>query len=313
MDIKVFGMHHVVEMGPMALAVHRMGGRVGFGGAGHVVGKGALSRTQTGAPGVVDREPERGMAGNEVIADIGGNATTQLLRFSYERPDMRVIMTPIHTLYRMVARRSAGIHSMADLKGKRIGTYPRTSAAFYLADELERAGLSEADVSIFNAAPADEVALSLIEHRTDAIAIWEPAAENAIEALGDDAVVMRSEGAYCLLYALNTTEAVVNDPRKRPQIVRLLAEINRACRDINADPAIVYPIVAEYSKYPLDVIARCWHHHALPGGLAPDLTDWLVTEEKWVAVEQNRAPRTREELERLIDRSLLEEAAALEL
>jgi NitT/TauT family transport system substrate-binding protein len=42
--------------------------------------------------------------------------------------------------------------------------------------------------------------------------------------------------------------------------------------------------------------------------LVSDLLDVMVEEERWVAKERNRAPRTRSQLAPLIDRSLLDEA-----
>jgi NitT/TauT family transport system substrate-binding protein len=42
--------------------------------------------------------------------------------------------------------------------------------------------------------------------------------------------------------------------------------------------------------------------------MAGDLLDVMVEEERWVAKEKARAPRSREQLSVLIDRSLLNEA-----
>ena len=46
-------------------------------------------------------------------------------------PGLRIILTVSEGYYRIVARRSAGISSLADLKGKRIATFPSTSSAYY--------------------------------------------------------------------------------------------------------------------------------------------------------------------------------------
>ena len=43
-------------------------------------------------------------------------------------------------------------------------------------------------------------------------------------------------------------------------------------------------------------------------GVAPDLLDLITEEEKWVAAEQKRTPRTRAELAGFIDTSILKEA-----
>ncbi len=55
-----------------------------------------------------------------------------------------------------------------------------------------------------------------------------------------------------------------------------------------------------------------WHHEGYPGTLVPDLLDVLVHEDSWVAKERKRVPRSRDELAKLIDASVLKEALALE-
>ena len=310
MDLKVYGVHLVMELTPVRMAARRLGGDVSNGGAAQVIGKGHLVQAQLGAPGVINKEAP--IETGDEIADIGCNAETQLLRLSAERPDMRVIMTPVESIYRIVARRSAGIASIADLRGKRVATYPQPSAGFYLVDELRRAGMTERDVRLINAAPAKEIAAMLIDGRADAIAVWEPAAQSAYDAIGEDAIAFRSEGAYRMLFGLNTTKAVLDDPAKRREVVRFLKEVAAACRDIEADPSIAWPLAAATSGFPEAEVRACWEHHRLSGGLAPDLLDILVAEEEWSAVEQDRAPRTREELALLIDEGPLREALASE-
>ena len=57
-------------------------------------------------------------------------------------PDLRIIMTVTESFYRLVARRSAGISKLADLKGKRIMVPRMTSAHYYLVAMLRSAGLT---------------------------------------------------------------------------------------------------------------------------------------------------------------------------
>ena len=55
------------------------------------------------------------------------------------------------------------------------------------------------------------------------------------------------------------------------------------------------------------------HDHGLEKQrkIIPDMLDVLETEEKWVAKERNHTPRTRAELAKFIDRSVVEEALKL--
>ena len=123
---------------------------------------------------------------SQAVADVATNYDTQFLRFSAKRLDMRILCTVTRGLYHLVARRSAGINSVKDLRGKRVATQPRTSSAFYLAKELEVNGLSESDVAIVRLAPIFEITKALVEKRVDAICIWEPASQAALDTLGAD-------------------------------------------------------------------------------------------------------------------------------
>ena len=81
-----------------------------------------------GIPNLVGEAGAQGFA-QPGVADVATNAETQLLRFSVRHPDLRIIFNVTEGLYRIVARRSAGIASIADLKGKRVATIEQTSAA----------------------------------------------------------------------------------------------------------------------------------------------------------------------------------------
>ncbi|MEI9851391.1 MAG: ABC transporter substrate-binding protein [Sphingomonas sp.] len=61
---------------------------------------------------------------------------------------MRVLMTIAEGHYPVLARRSAGIASLADLKGKRILGYRHTTAGYFLHKMLKTVGLTFDDVTI---------------------------------------------------------------------------------------------------------------------------------------------------------------------
>src|SRR5437867_2989350 len=103
-------------------------------------------------------------------ADVATNAETQLLRQSVDDPDLRVIFTVTENFYRIVARKSAGIQKVADLKGKRVTVPRNTSAAYFLAKMLATAKLTEADVTIVPIDPANQMSAALRDGRVDAVA-----------------------------------------------------------------------------------------------------------------------------------------------
>jgi len=124
------------------------------------------------------------------------NAETQALLRSTANPDIRVILTVAEYSYRIVARRSAGVATASDLRGKKIATQLNSSAHFYIVKTLRSAGLSEADVTVVGMTPP-EMPAALTRGDVDAVSIWEPAAEKsaAIQPEYDDRGLVRSRQA----------------------------------------------------------------------------------------------------------------------
>lgn len=242
------------------------------------------------------------------MADVATNAETQLLRQSVDDPDLRVIFTVAEGLYRLVARRSAGIRRIADLRGKRITTPPNTSAHYFLVKMLATAHLSETDVTLVPINPLTDMSAALKEGRVDAVSMWEPEAERALAAVRSDAVVFQNPRVYRELFNLNTSAKVLADPAKRRAIVELLRSLIASSAQIRQRPRQYWPLIAGKLNYTPETVSRSWPNLHYPGTLVSDLLDVMVEEEVWVAKERNRTPRTRSQLAALIDRSLLDEA-----
>lgn len=241
-------------------------------------------------------------------ADIATNAETQALRQSVDHPNLRIIFTVSEGFYRIVARRSAGIAKLEDLRGKRIATIPRTSSAYYLHKMLATVGLTESDVTIVPLFPLDRMPPALKNGEVDAVTIWEPEIQNAQDLIGEDAIEFQDKSVYRELFNLNTTAEALADPEKRCEIVAFVRSLITASERIKQNPQEVWPLVAKSTGYDETLISRVWHHEGYPGTLVPDVLDVLEEEEVWVAKERNRKPRTRAELAKLVDDSVLKEA-----
>ena len=243
-------------------------------------------------------------------AHAAGNATTQMLRVLGDNPNVRLLFTLVNGNYRIVAKRSAGIKSLADLKGKRVVVPANTSANYFLVAMLRTAGLQESDVTLVTA-PNTAMAAALVKGDADAISMWEPESENAARALGSDAIIFQDNSVYRELYSVYSTTDVINDPRRRKELVEFVRATLVAAAELQKDPKRYFPLISEKTKHPQDQIARSWEHHGFPLGVAPDLLNLITEEEKWVAAKQNRTPRSRAELAGFIDTTILKEAQAL--
>ena len=249
-------------------------------------------------------------------SDLATNSETQALRYSVAHPDLRLILTVSQGLYRIVARRSAGIEQLADLRGKRVGTMPRTSSAYFLERSLRTVGLSTADVEVHafvagSAMPLARIPEAFKEGRLDAATVWEPEMQRAQEALGADCIEFPDPCGYQEQFSLYSTAAKLADPGLRPRIVRFVRALIQASNQFRLQPQLVWPLLAKAMREDVGMIERCWRHHAFPANLPPELLDVMVDEEVWVAAETGRAPRPREEIAQLIDGSILAEALDL--
>jgi sulfonate transport system substrate-binding protein len=287
-QLRIYGNTSTLELAPVLLAAQDL-----YGNTSAVI--------NGGIPDLFDAEQ----------ADVATNAETQALRQSVDHPDLRTILTVSEGFYRLVARRSAGIATVADLRGKRITTAPNTSSAYYLHKLLGTAGLTTADVTLVPVTPLSNMPAALANRTVDAVTIWEPEIENAAAALGADAIEFQPRPIiYRELFGLHTTAAKLADPAKRREIVAFVRAVVRASERIRANPAEAWPLVAQRTGFERALIEKVWHHEGYPGALVPDLLDVMVEEDPFLAPERNRMPRTRAQLAAMIDASVLREALA---
>lgn len=242
-------------------------------------------------------------------ADAATNAETQALFRSAASPNLRIVLTVAECYYRIVARRSAGISRLSDLKGKRVGTSLSTSAHYFLSKMARTADLSETDVTAV-AVPLPDMPAAIKRGDVDAIAIWEPQAHNSEQALGADAIVFQDRSVYRELFNLNTTAEVLADPGRRRALVAAVARIVSASEQVASRPPSVWPLVSSKINVPQPTISAVWSHFRFAGGLPRDLLDVMVEEERWVAAVQKREPRARPAIEQLVDATVLRDAVA---
>lgn len=249
------------------------------------------------------------------ISHVATNSETQGLRYSFDHPDLRIIFTVAEGLYRIVARRSAGIVKLADLRGKRIGTMPRTSSAFYLDQMLKRVGLSDEDVVVVpfvagSSKPLKEMRNALINGDIDAVTIWEPEMQRCQEALGGDDIEFFEASGYREQFCLYSTQSCLSDPFWRSRIVAFVKALVVASQELRRQPDKAQSLVAQAAGFDLQTVVRSWCHHAYPGTLLPNLLNLLIEQEPWVARETGRTVREPGRLAQLIDASILEEATS---
>lgn len=248
-------------------------------------------------------------------ADLATNSETQALRGSVAGADLRFIFTVAECPYRIVARRTAGIATLADLRGKRVATQLDSSAAYFLDRMLRTVGLTSADVTLVPFMAHTETPLSLVPEslragKIDAVALWEPQPQRAKVALGADAIEFYDPAVYTEKFNLCTVQANLDNPELRKRIVAFVRALITAAQRLKDDPQSGWRLVARTAKLDIDTVSGAWPRFKYPGTLATDLLDVFERQDVWIAKVQRRAPRTRETLAKLIDDSVLREAQA---
>jgi sulfonate transport system substrate-binding protein len=230
---------------------------------------------------------------------------TQMLLNSIAEPGIRIILTLAEAHYRIIARRSAGIRRVEDLRGKKVGATVNTSSQYFLREMLRKAGLLlETDIHFVNLEGPDMPA-ALKRGDVDAVAIWEPHAQNSLEALGSDAVVLENSSVYRERFNLNTTTKVLQDPDKRRALVDFVRAVLRASDRARNHSGETQIQLAPFINTPIATIARVWNQFRFPANLSGDLPEVLGNVEIFVAAVQYRGFRPRASVATFIDTSVL--------
>ena len=160
------------------------------------------------------------------------------------RHDLAIVATISASSYqiKLVARRSARIEQAPQVRGKRVGTVPGSSAQYFLDNWLVFNDIRPDAVHVVGLAP-DQLVPALEARDVDAIAIWEPLAAQAAQALGGDAVTFASPRVYTQHFNLVSARTTI--ARREADVERLLRALVRAQRLIRDDPAAARALLAE--------------------------------------------------------------------
>jgi NitT/TauT family transport system substrate-binding protein len=300
--LRVFGNLSLLEMAPVLLAAAQ-------------THDGAISLTHGSVMALWGQASDLASLHSAGQADVALNSETQALRGAAAHPDLRFILTVAECPYRIVARRSAGITRLADLRGKRVGTQLESSAEFFLDAMLRTVGSTadEVDRVAFMAhtdAPVSLLPEALAAGRIDAVALWEPQVQRAKTAIGHDAIEFYDPALYTEKFNLCTTQENLQNAGTRARIVGFVRALIDAVRRLRVEPQAAWRLVAEAAELDIETVRGSWPYLHYPGTLATDLLDVFERQEPWIAKTQARAPRPRHVLASLIDASVVREARA---
>lgn len=254
--------------------------------------------------------------GSDRSIDLAANAETQGLKQYASHKNIRLIYIICEASYRLVANKAAGISTLADLKGKRIGTMQGTSAGYFINKLLGTAGLQDSDyrtvsgnVCMKTPCGANTFPQMLASKQIDGFGIWEPAPELGARAIGaDNAIFFQNYTIYREVYSLYTTQEKLADPAMRKDIVAFVKALNQTLDVFTNNPdASVYEFVASKVGMDPEVVKAVWPEHKWSGRWGPDLLPFITEEDKYLAKTDRRQAMSSADLEKFLDTEVLDE------
>ena len=159
-----------------------------------------------------------------------------------------IVLAPIeHDTESILMSAPAGIGSLKDLKGKKIGVPFRTSSEFFVFRALRDVGLGPKDVEAVNLGPADLLP-AVVRGDVDAAAWWQPFGWKAEEASGGKIrTLVKGSGYYTLYCPISARRKFVEEqPAATVAFLQALRDavqwLNQASLDEKAK------LVTEYAK-----------------------------------------------------------------
>lgn len=156
----------------------------------------------------------------------------------------------------IVARRDAGITSVATLKGKRIGTVYGTNAEFFLDTLFDISGLARSDVDVEDLVPGQLVA-ALQERKVDAITVWHPDLARAERELGAQALTLYGEDFFVYRFLLVGKQAYIL--QHQAEMRQVLASLKASNAYINTHPEQARAAVGAAIGMPGAQLAHAFH------------------------------------------------------
>jgi NitT/TauT family transport system substrate-binding protein len=187
----------------------------------------------------------------------------------------------------IIARKDRGIGDGTQLRGKRVGVLPGTSADFFLHLYLVTSGIDPADVTRVPL-KADTLVSSLASGAVDAISAFAPYTFEAQDALGSNALVLDRPG----LYTLTWNVAVRSDyaTRNADDVARFLRALDRAERYIAEHPAEAQTITSKGTGISRSRLRQLWPTNRWTLKLDESLILTLEDEARWMTGSAGEVP-----------------------
>jgi len=200
----------------------------------------------------------RAMASGDVqLGEVGSTGVATAISQGMD-VDLFWILEDIASAEALVARNGSGVNTIADLKGKKVGTPFVSTSHFQLLYALQQAGLKPGDVQVLNMRPP-EIAAAWGRGDIDATFIWDP----VLTTVKKTGKVLTTSGDICKKGACTFDGLIVTKKfaKENPEfMVALVKAISKADADYRSnaktwtgDPAKVQAVAKWSGGKPEDV------------------------------------------------------------
>jgi ABC-type nitrate/sulfonate/bicarbonate transport system substrate-binding protein len=219
---------------------------------------------QEGLQVVPHLHPYGKLALNELLegkADFATVAETPFMLAVMKGAKISVLAT-IQTTGRnhaIIARKDRGISSPGDLKGRKIGVTPGTTADFFMDTFLAVHEIARKDMKVVDLNPGAQAA-ALARGDVDAVSAFKPFSLQVQKTLGERGTVFFDEHIYTFMFNVVATQKFISEnPGKVRKLLRALiqaeryverhqAEAQKAVADFcEMEPALVREICPDFS------------------------------------------------------------------
>jgi NitT/TauT family transport system substrate-binding protein len=186
---------------------------------------------------------------------------------------------------RILALRSAGINTVADLAGKSIGTPLGTSADYFVASALAQSGVQAKLVQV---SPSATVTAAT-QRNVDAISIFQPYQEQVVQALGANAVELKG-GSYTQHSLYLASPTAVRD--KGPALSAFFAALSDAGTQLSGQSQSAVDAVATTTQLDPGLLRKILPEFNYTLQLKPDLATTLTELGQWAKAQGSIEPTT---------------------
>lgn len=198
---------------------------------------------------------------------------------SFTEKDLRLIGTvgAISNL-RLIGRRDRGITGVTSLSGKRVGLLEGAISQFFLGKLLDINGIDPKTVTVVNFRPTS-LPNALKGGEVDAIVSWEPYANNARDAIGDNAVELNVQGGRSYYFTIATqAKTIAENPDAMKSVIAALTQASDWAASNKSEAKDILHQRLSISRADLE---RFWPDHVMDVTLTQDMIFLMSEEAIW--------------------------------